>query len=238
MLNVLLESKAVRTRRIGGTLMSVLVHGAVIMALVALGVQPRPVDARTPDSPKDGPIYIPVAPKPKAPKSHPVRPLSQGPTTPTPTPAPSPLPTFDHIPPGVPPVDLSAAPITDATEFANGVSSGIAGTDRRELAGPSDGVLEERYVDRPPHVVGTPVRPVFPTSLRERGINGRVSVQFVIDTLGRAEMSGLRVVEATDPLFAQSVRAVLPRYRFSPGEVGGKKVRTLVQLPFDFTLAR
>jgi hypothetical protein len=51
-------------------------------------------------------------------------------------------------------------------------------------------------------------------------------------------MSGLRVVEASDPQLVQSVRAVLGRYRFSPGEVGGHKVRTLVQLPFDFTLVR
>ena len=65
-----------------------------------------------------------------------------------------------------------------------------------------------------------------------------MSVQFVVDTLGRAEMSGLRVVEESDPLFAQSVRAVLPRYRFSPGEVGGQKVRTLVQVPFEFTIVR
>ena len=69
-------------------------------------------------------------------------------------------------------------------------------------------------------------------------MNGRVSLQFVVDTLGHAEMSGLQVVEATDPLFARSVRAMLGRYRFSPGEVGGRKVRTLVQLPFDFTLVR
>ena len=74
--------------------------------------------------------------------------------------------------------------------------------------------------------------------LRERGHNGRVVVQFVIDTLGRAEMGGLQVVEASDPLFAESVRAVLPRYRFSPGEAGGRKVRTLVALPFDFTVVR
>jgi protein TonB len=236
MLNVLLESKAVRTRRMGGTLLSVLVHGSVVAGVVALGVRPRPVDARTPDFPTEGAIYIPVAPKPEATKGRTVRSLSERPTTPTP--APSPLPTIDHIPPGIPPVDLSAAPITDATEFARGVSSRAEGTDSRGLTGHPDGILEERYVDRAPHILGTPVQPVFPTSLRERGINGRVSVQFVIDTLGRAEMRGLTIVEATDPLFAQSVRAVLPRYRFSPGEVGGQKVRTLVQLPFDFTLAR
>lgn len=236
MLDVLLESKAVRTKRMGGTLMSVLVHGAIITSVIALGVRPRPISARTPDFPKEGPIYVPVAPKPEAPKGRTTRPLVDHPSTPTP--APVTLPKFDHVTPGIPPVDLSTTPITDATDFARGVSSGSGGPETRGLGGPPEGVLEERYVDRAPHILGTPVQPGFPTSLRERGINGRVSVQFVIDTLGRAEMGGLRIVEATDPLFVQSVRAVLPRYRFSPGEVGGQKVRTLVQLPFDFTLLR
>jgi len=236
MLNVLLESKAVRTKRMGGTLTSVLVHGAIITGVIALGVRPTYVDARTPDFPKEPTIYrIPVQPRPERSRSdarpsrvdHPIPPAHTWT-----------LPRVDDIPPGIPPVDVNATPITDATEFTRRVSTQSGGNDGRGLSGPPDGVLEERYVDRPPRIIGTPVQPVFPTSLRERGINGRVSVQFVVDTLGRAEMSGLRVVEESDPLFAQSVRAVLPRYRFSPGEVGGQKVRTLVQLPFDFTLVR
>ena len=233
MLNVLLESKGVRTKRMGGTLMSVLVHGAIVTGVVALGVRPASVDARTPDFPGEDAIWIPVAPRPEAPRGRVARSVEEHPSTPTPS-----LPKFDHVPPGIPPIDLSAAPITDATEFTRGVSTGSGGTEQRGVGSPGEGVLEERYVDRPPRMLGAPPTPVFPTSLRERGVNGRVSVQFVIDTLGRAEMSSLRVVEATDPLFAQSVRAVLPRYRFSPGEVGGQKVRTLVQLPFDFTLVR
>ena len=236
MLDVLLESKAARTKRMGGTLMSVLVHGAIIGAVVALSVGPRRVDARTPDFPEEGPIYVPMVPKPEPPKGGPARPLDEHSSTATPEPIA--VPKFDHITPGIPAVDLSVAPITDATEFARGVATGPGRSDDRGLAGSPGGVLEERYVDRPPHILGTPMQPMFPTSLRERGIGGRVSVQFVIDTLGRAEMSGVRVVEATNPLFAQSVRAVLPRYRFSPGEAGGHKVRTLVQLPFDFTLVR
>jgi protein TonB len=236
MLNVLLESKAVRTKRVGGTLTSVLVHGAFVTFVVALGMRPTHVEARTPDVRKPDIIYIPIEPRPEAPRERGTRSLVARPSTPAP--APTPLPTFDEIPTGIPPVDLTAAPITDATEFTRGVTTGTGGTERRGLSGPLEGVLEERYVDRPPHILGTPVSPAFPSSLRERGINGRVSVQFVVDTLGRAEMSGLRVVEATDPLFAQAVRAVLGRYRFSPGEVGGQKVRTLVQLPFDFTLVR
>ena len=98
--------------------------------------------------------------------------------------------------------------------------------------------MDERYVDSAPRLVGNPVPPAFPSIMRARGVGGRVSIQFVVDTLGRAEMHGLRVVEASDSLFAQSVRAVLSRYRFTPGEVRGQKVRTLVQLPFDFTLVR
>ena len=235
MLNVLLESKAVRTKRMGGTLMSVLVHGGIIAAVVTLGVRPTSVDARTPDFPKEPPIYrIPVRP-PDRPRGDPRPSQPYHSIAPTHTWT---LPRVDDVPAGIPPVDLTATPITDATEFTRGVSSGSGGADSRGPSGPAEGVLEERYVDRPPHVIGTPVQPVFPMSLRDRGVAGRVSVQFVIDTLGRAEMSGLRVVEATDPLFAQSVRAVLPRYRFSPGEVGGQKVRTLVQLPFEFSLVR
>jgi protein TonB len=235
MLNVLLESKAVRTKRMGGTLMSVLLHGAIITGVIALGVQPASVDARTPDFAKEPPIYrIPVQPRTEAPRGDPRPSHRDQPTSPTPAP---PLPTFDGIAPGIPAIDVAATPITDVTEFSRGVATGN-GTGQRGTGGPLEGVLEERYVDRPPRILGTPVMPVFPTSLRERGVNGRVSVQFVVDTLGRAEMGGLRVVEATDPLFTQSVRAVLPRYRFSAGEVGGQKVRTLVQLPFDFNLLR
>ena len=42
----------------------------------------------------------------------------------------------------------------------------------------------------------------------------------------------------TQELARLGVRAVLPRYHFSPGEAGGRKVRTMVQLPFEFTLVR
>jgi protein TonB len=236
MLDVLLESKSVRTKRTGGTLMSMLLHGALVTSAVALGVGPKPTDASTPDAPRPSIIYVPIARVPEAPRAPVVPSTSTHPSAPAP--APTPLPTFDHVTAGIPPVDLTAAPITDQTEFSRGVSTGAEGIDRRSLGGPVDGVLEERYVDRAPRIFGTPIQPAFPTALRERGIGGRVAVQFVVDTLGKAEMSSLRIVEATDPQFAQSVRTVLPRYRFSSGEVGGQKVRTLVQLPFEFTLVR
>ena len=62
MLDVLLESKAPHTRRIGGTLASTLVHGAIITGAVLLTVQPPHSPSRSDVDP--GPIYIPVDPNP------------------------------------------------------------------------------------------------------------------------------------------------------------------------------
>src|SRR5678816_3356080 len=131
MLNVLLEAKAVRTKRMGGTLTSVLVHGAIIAGVIALGVRPRSIDARMPDFPKEGPFYVPVAPRPDAPKGHSTRSNVEQPIAPTP--APTPMPRIDDISPGIPPIDVSAPPITDATEFGRGVSTANGGTDRRGI---------------------------------------------------------------------------------------------------------
>ena len=136
MLDVLLESKSVRTRRMGGTLTSVLLHGAIITTLVALGVRPRPIDARTPDAPKGDIIYIPIERVPEAPRAHAVSSATARPSAPVP--APMPLPTFDHVTPGIPPVDLTAPPITDQSEFGRGVSTGTEAGERRGLGGPAD----------------------------------------------------------------------------------------------------
>src|SRR5690349_18656742 len=133
MLDVLLESKAVRTKRMGGTLTSVLVHGAIITGVIALGVRPTYVDARTSDFPESPTIYrIPVQPTPESSRSdaspsrldHPIPPAHTWP-----------LPRVDHIPPRIPPVHVNATPITHATEFTRRVSTQSGGNDARGLSG-------------------------------------------------------------------------------------------------------
>jgi protein TonB len=106
------------------------------------------------------------------------------------------------------------------------------------LGGASGAALDEHLVDRAPRVLGRAIEPRYPAALRDAGVQGRVVVQFVVDTLGRAELDELQVVESAHPQFVESVRAALARYRFSPGEAGGRRVRTRVQLPFDFALVR
>ena len=236
MLNVLLESNTAPTRRTGGTLTSMLVHAAIAAGAITITTG-RPT---TPPAPPAEivlpPVIIDRPPEAQVPSPPHVdrRTVTSVPTIPR-------IPRVDHVPETIPSVDVDlnvrVATDDEAARGALGPTIQSPGGMVR-VGGSPEGVLEERYVDRGPRILGTAIQPWFPTSLRERGTGGRVTVQFVVDTSGRAEMGGLKIVQASDSLFVQSVRAVLPRYRFSPGEVGGSKVRTLVQLPFDFTLVR
>ncbi|HKH91599.1 MAG TPA: TonB family protein [Gemmatimonadaceae bacterium] len=236
MLNVLLESNTAPTRRTGGTLTSMLVHAAIATSAITLTTGS---EVSRPAPPAE--IVLPpvVLDRPHQPR------VSSDPhvdrRTATASPVVPRIPRVDHVPETIPTVDVevNVRVATDDEAARGAIGPAIQSPGGKIGAGgPPEGVLEERYVDRGPRILGLAIQPWFPTSLRERGTGGRVTVQFVVDTSGRAEMSGLKIVQASDSLFAQSVRAVLPRYRFSPGEVGGSKVRTLVQLPFDFTLVR
>jgi hypothetical protein len=51
-----------------------------------------------------------------------------------------------------------------------------------------------------------------------------VQVNVIIDTLGRADMKTFQVVQASNPWFAQNLRAILPRWTFSPAQLAGCKV--------------
>jgi protein TonB len=235
MLNVLLESRARRPRRVGSTLTSAVVHAALIASAVALTL-PHPVDAR----PQVNPVHpdviftVPPRPTPPAPSSR-IRSTAPMPVTgPLPTRIDIPITVPDHLPP------IDAGPAIPPDRIVIGGSdarpSTLIGGESSSLLG--GGVLDERSVDRAPRLMGNAPQPRYPVSLRDAGIEGRVVVQFVVDTVGRAELGDLQVVETPHALFVDAVRSALARYRFTVGEAAGHKVRTRVQLPFQFTLTR
>lgn len=78
--------------------------------------------------------------------------------------------------------------------------------------------------------------PVYPPQLEQRGITGSVRSQFVVDTMGKAEINSIKILSSDHPLFSEAVLDVIPRMRFFPASFKGKKVRQLVQLPFNFHL--
>ena len=141
----------------------------------------------------------------------------------------------DHLPPidigpAIPPDQIIiGGPDARAGSPTGGGSSILTGT---------GGIVDERLVDRAPRLTGDAPQPKYPASLRAAGIEGRVVVQFVVDTLGRAEVGDLQVVETPHAAFVDAVRSALARSHFTVGEAAGRKVRTRVQLPFLFTLTR
>jgi protein TonB len=69
-------------------------------------------------------------------------------------------------------------------------------------------------------------------------VEGAVIAIFVVDEQGRAEAESVHFLHSDNDLFEREVRATLRGMRFIPAEVGGKKVRQLVQMPFVFRLSR
>ena len=78
--------------------------------------------------------------------------------------------------------------------------------------------------------------PTYPPKLLELKVEGGAYVQFVVDTLGMPDTLSFRVISATHPEFAQSVREALPAMRFHPAILRSRKVPQLVEQPFMFKI--
>src|SRR5437016_602975 len=89
---------------------------------------------------------------------------------------------------------------------------------------------------RPQVATGTEPAPRYPEGLRRAGIKGRVVVEAVVDTLGRAEPSSVVIVATLHPGFVAPARDYVMRALFRPARVHGRAVRVLVRVPIDFAI--
>ena len=78
--------------------------------------------------------------------------------------------------------------------------------------------------------------PVYPSMLRDAGVEGSISAQFVVDSTGRVAASSVTFLGGGNALFEQSVRRALEAARFSPALVDGRAVRVLMAQTFAFRL--
>jgi protein TonB len=78
---------------------------------------------------------------------------------------------------------------------------------------------------------------MYPELLRQAGIQGRVVLQAIIDTAGRAEPSSIRIMQSPNPEFDQPSRDWLVGALFRPARVRGRAVRVLVAVPLDYHLS-
>ena len=140
---------------------------------------------------------------------------------------------------GIPEIDLSKK-LTNENDFtgkgaaggrSNGVVGGVAPVN-------PDQPLFEFQVEKPVVQAPNSAQPRYPDILKSAGVEGEVLAQFVVDTTGRAEVNTYKVLKASHELFASAVRNALPNMKFLPAEVGGRKVKQLVQQPFVFAIQK
>jgi protein TonB len=237
MFDNLIESRAKRQQRAGGTAMSAVIHVVVISAAVyatahasqelekpkAEKVEFVTVKKDEPPPPKDQPKPPPdVVMKAPPPKGFQVL------TAPI------------KIPDVLPDIDLSKK-VTNEEDFtgkgvAGGMAKGVVGGTPAPVN--SDQTFFEFQVEKQVAPFPGNTAPRYPDMLRSANVEGEVLAQFTVDTTGRAEMSTFKVLKSTHDLFTNAVRASLPNMKFYPAEVGGRKVKQLVQMPFQFSLTK
>ena len=98
-------------------------------------------------------------------------------------------------------------------------------------------IVEARLEQRPEIIFGSPAM-TYPDFLRQAGVQGRVIVQAIIDTMGRAEPGSVTIVQSPHPGFEESARDFVLHARFRPARVHGRAVRVLVNLPIDYKIGQ
>lgn len=239
MLNNLIESKAKSQKRFGGQAFSIIAHVVLVAGAVVATAGAGIVKEKTKEEKLDFVEVKKDEPKPPEPEKPPPPPdvVVQAPPPKGFQTLTAPI----EIPTVIPDIDLSKT-VTNADDFSGrgvkgGTSTGV-GSGPAPIAVNTDQPYFESQVEKPVAAAPGSPGPAFPEMLKSTGVEGTVLAQFVVDTTGRADVSTFRVLKADHALFEQAVRSALPRMRFLPAEIGGRKVKQLVQQPFSFTLTR
>jgi len=230
----LVESKPHGKKSVGQTVLSLVVHGVVIVAAVKVtdlsASKIREIVADT--------TMVFLKPPPPPPPPPPDQPppdviVAQNPppkgfqTVVAPT----------DIPKDIPPIDLEQKPFDPRDFTGKGVEGGIAagvvgGT------GPVTGeVFLEAQLDDPVQPISIPT-PRYPPVLQSAGIAGSVDLQYVVDTTGHAEPGSFKVMKATHPAFAEPAREAILKGVFKPAKFKGQAVRQLVQQRISFKVGQ
>ena len=136
------------------------------------------------------------------------------------------------IPTNIPPINLQEH--FDPKDYSGtGVEGGI-GTGIVPSSG--DVYMESVVEERPEILTRPPLQ--YPDLLRQAMIQGRVLVQAIIDTSGRAEPASVKVIQSPNPGFDQPAKNMILKSLFRPARVHGRAVRVLVNVPIDFTIKR
>ncbi len=232
----LIESKPKKERTLLQTVMSIVLHTALI--LVAIKATAGVAETAQKIIQQETSFLLPPEPPPPPPPEAPP-PDAVVTNNPPPQGFQTIVPPKD-LPTEIPPVDLNEK--FDARDFsgrgvAGGVATGVIGG-----TGPviTDAVSAgETYtsdeVDDPVQPINGPT-PNYPDVMRQVGIEGVVRLRFVVGSDGRVEGNSVQVVSSTNKAFEPPAIAAIKKWTFKPAKMRGQAVRQLVEQNIRFSL--
>jgi periplasmic protein TonB len=237
MFNTLIESKPKRQRTTGGLIFSGVLH-AILGTAAVYGTLQAKEQLEKPKAEKVEFVDIKKKEEPPPPKEVPPPPKDV-------VMAPPPPKGFQvltapvKVPDVLPDIDLSKK-VTDEADFSG---KGVAGGTSKGVVGGtapvnSDQPFFEFQVEKQVQQIPGSGNLRYPDMLRSANVEGEVLAQFVVDTTGHYESGTFKVLKSSHDLFTAAVKNALPTMRFYPAEVGGRKVKQLVQQPFTFSLQK
>lgn len=138
------------------------------------------------------------------------------------------------IPTAIPPVNLQEH--FDPKDFSG---TGVEGGTATGAEPSADQVYSVGQVDQPPTLLSAPpLDRDYPVLLQQAGISGRVVIEAIIDTSGRADPASIRVIQTVHPGFTEPAKRWMGRALFRPARNNGHAVRVLVTQALDYTLTR
>jgi TonB family protein len=229
MFDVLMGSRGRRERRAGRGLLSAVLHVVTIAGVARATAGSDPV---APSEPRRVDFVLDV----------PVVPAAVSTTTSTAppgiVPAPLMVPSIAapvEVPAGIPPVTIDE-PWNPRQVVLRSGSPVLPGPDRAGVFDP-DSILAESAADEPA-VVLVQRAPRYPPALQAAGLEGRVSVRFVIDGGGRVEPESVRITSATHAGFEASARETILETLFRPARIRGRPVRQWAEQTIVYRITR
>lgn len=234
MFEVLVASGAHSDLKISGLTTSLVTH--LLVGALAITATRAALEAPRVALPEEVMLLIPKAPEP-APPPRPekaativnlVDPPPQGFQT---------VAALTEIPDVIPPVDLNERPFDPRDFTGRGVEGGVF---NGVVGGTGPVGIQEIYEAttdlagfEPAAVLHQPM-PEYPAGLVSVGLDGRVLVQFVIDSAGAVEPASFRVLESSNALFESAARKAITASKFRPARVGKVPVRQLTRQSVRF----
>jgi TonB family protein len=144
----------------------------------------------------------------------------------------------DLIPPVLPAALPTVADLLRDAFLGSGSGPALPGAPVSDIPAMGDAKPSTaESVDDPVEVLEQlPLR--YPPALAQAGITGRVELEYVVDTTGRAEPGSLRVLATTHPEFEAAARVTVLGSRYRPARLHGRVVRQLVRQTLRFRSER